>query len=458
MNPSSPRDGALPAPETLGLPFAAVVLLLFVSSALRMPATFLDPAFWAEDCTVFFHDSVEVGSAAILAPLYGSHHLLPRLIVHLASFFPTFWGPVLYSVAAGVLSSVSLGLFSRAGFRWLVPDDRLRLLLCWLFSLCPGTTESFFALCTVNYALFCGLLFLLLERDAEGRWQMGIRRALLMSFLWISVGQAVVLAAPLAYLYWLTRKGSYLLCLGTLAAAVLLNATSANEFRPQTLPGFGSLALIYIENLAARLAFIPVVPHRYIDIVRRMGSAPFLVLAASLLGGYVWAVFKARRLDRQGARVLAIAALSAMALFPLTVLARDYGLPVLSRWQVYLGGRAALVPSVLALVLLWLWLARPVRGALPRAAAAGLLALTTYCVLFEPFYVPPGRLRQSVWEWPVQAVIIDTALRARREGTLREAVVLGDIRCRPHDPFWKVKKLTIAPRGGSPSAPPPPLR
>ena len=247
-----------------GCPFGAVVLLLFVTSALRIPATFLDPLFWAEDCTVFFHDSVEIGAPAILAPLYGSYHLLPRLIVYLASFLPTFWGPVLYAVGAGVLSSVSLGLFSRGGFRWLVPDDRIRVLMCWLFSLVPGTTESFFALCTVNYALSCGLLFLLLERDAEGRWQMGIRRALLMSFLWFSVGQAVVLAAPLLYLYWLTRNRQ----LPAVPRARSpppwrSNASSTNEYHPDAFPGASARsALIYFENLAARLAFIPLLPHR----------------------------------------------------------------------------------------------------------------------------------------------------------------------------------------------------
>ncbi len=429
------------------LPFAAVVLLLFVSSAIRMPATFLDPHFWAEDCTVFFHDSVEMGPAAIRLPMDGSHHLLPRLVAYLASFFPTFWGPVLYAVGAGLLTSVSFALFFRPGLRWLVPDDRIRLLVCWLFSLVPGTNEGFFALCCVNYALFCALLFLLLERDVEGQWQMGIRRALLVSLLWFTVGQGLVLAGLLAYLFWRTRNRYYLLCLGSLVAAALLNAASPNEHRPRTPPGIGTLALIYVESVGARLAFIPVVPHRYIDIVRRMDEALFLTVAAGLLGGYAWAVHRAGRLDREGTVVLALAVLSSMAFFPLTVLARWYGLPSLTRSQVYLGGRAALVPSVLALVLLWQWLARPGRGGNFRmAAATGLLAYATFCVLFEPLYTPPGPLRQSAWEWPVQAATIDDALREQREDSLQAPVVLPDIRCRPPIPDWKIKKLTIAPR------------
>ncbi len=446
------RDVAVP------VPFFAVVLLLFASTAVRLPGSLLYPSFWAEDCTVFFRDSVEMGSAAILTPLFGSHLLLIRLIAFLASFLPTLWAPALFALSAGLLASVSLALFSRAGFRWLLPDDRVRLLLCWLFSLAPGTNESYFALSPGTYAVVCGLLFLILERDGAGRWQMGVGRALLVSFLWFSVAQGLVLAAPIAYLFWRTRNRNYLLCLATFAAAVLLNLTSENSFRPEHPPGAGALARVYFENLAIRLGFIPLLPQRWFGFVRALGNAPFLLLSIVLLGGYVGKVVKERVLDAEGAHALAVAVLSAMALFPLTALSRSYGLPMLGRPQVYLAGRAALVPSVLALLLLWLWLARPRGKGLPRLAATGLLAWSTFCVLFEPLYQTPGPFRPFVWEWPVQAATIDEALRARRSGLLREPVVLGSISCRPESPLWKITGLTIAPEGGASSSGPPPPR
>ena len=440
------------------VPLPGVVLLLFATSALRFRGTFLDPTFWAEDCTFFFRNSVEIGPSAILAPLYGSHHLLPRLVAFLASCLPTYWAPALYAIAAGLLSSLSLGLFSRAGFRWLVPDDRLRVLVCWLFSLAPGTYESYFALCTVNYALFCGLFFLLLERDGEGRWQMGGRRALLVAFLWFSVGQGLVLAAPIAYLFWLTRNPNYLLCLAALAGATLLNATAENVYRPDLRPSAGLLGLLYFENLAIRLGFIPLLPNRWHDLVRQMGSAPFLLSSVALIGSYLWAAFRARRRDGEGARVLALVVLSAMAIYPITALARNYGVAALTRSQITLGGRAALVPAVLALLLLWQLLARPGMKGVRRVAAAGLLAWTSYCVLHEPFYQPPRPPLAPAWEWPAQAATIDAAFQARRAGTLQEPVVLRKILCRPA-PDWKIKWLTIAPnQGPAPSAPPPPRR
>ena len=89
-------------------------------------------------------------------------------------------------------------------------------------------------------------------------------------------------------------------------------------------------------------------------------------------------------------------------------------------------------------------LAHPGRKGVSWVATTGLLAWTTFCVLHEPFYQPPRPPLSPAWEWTERAATIDAALRARRAGTLQEAVVVGKIRCRPA-PDWKVKRLTIAP-------------
>jgi hypothetical protein len=440
------------------VPLLGVIIMLFASSALRFRGIILDPTFWAEDGTAFFRNSIEWGAASILAPLYGSHHLLPRLVAFVISWLPIYWAPILYKVAAGLLSSFGLAVFSRAGFRWLLPNDGLRVLVCWLFSLAPGTYETYFTLCGMNYSLFCGLLFLLLERDAHGRWQMGLGRTLLMSFLWFSVGQGLVLAAPIAYLFWLTRNGNYLVCLVSLAGATLLNSSAGNEYRPGSTPGPGVLAVLYLENVAVRLGFLSVLPYRFHDAVRKMGSVSFLLSSLALIGGYLWAAVRARWRDAEGSRVLGIAVLSAMAIYPLTALARNYGLAAFTRAQITLGGRAGLVPAVLALVLLWQWLARPGRKGVRRVATTVLLVWTTFCALHEPYYQPPRPPIAPSWEWPAQASTIDAALHARRTGMLQEAVVIRKILCRPA-PDWKIKWLTIAPdEPPTPSGPPQPRR
>ena len=442
------------------MPLVAVVLLLFAASALRFRGIFLDPTFWGEDGTFLFRESVEIGPSAILLPVYGSYLTIPRLVAFLVSFLPTYWAPLSYVIAAGLLSSLSLSLFSRAGYRWLVPDDRLRVLMCWLFSLVPGTYECYFALTPGIYTVFCALLLLLLERDEQGRWRMGLARALLVSFLWFSLGLGLVLAPLIAYLFWLTRNRNYLLLLVTLAGAVLLNRTTENVYRPDSLPTPFSLALIYFENLAVRLAFLPLVPYSWHEAVRMMEGAPFLVSSVALIGSYLWAAFRARRRDAEGARVLVLAVLCVMATFPLTALVRYYGVSLFARPQIALVGRHALIPAVLALLLLWQWLAQPGRKGSRRVAAVGLLVWTTFCVLHEPFYQPPNPPVAPAWEWPEQAATIDAALRARRAGTLEEAVVIRRISCRPALPpgLWKIRRLTIGPDEGPRSASPQPRR
>ena len=235
---------------------------------------------------------------------------------------------------------------------------------------------------------------------------------------------------------------------------MVLNLTAGNSYRPEVWPDFGFLVVLYLENLSIRLGFIPLVPQSGMPQVQAMGSAPFFLLSVVLVAAYLWRTVEGRVLDGEGTRVFAVAVLSAMALFPLTALARNYGVSLLRRPEIYMGRRGALVPSVLALLLVWLWLGRPRPRGARRMAAAGLLAWATFCALFEPFYQVPEPLRPFVWEWPVQAAEIEEAVRARRAGTLREDRVVGIISCRPDSPAWKVRDLTIS-AGGAPTPPPP---
>src|SRR6185295_20162150 len=89
-------------PEAPAVPFAVVVVLLLASTALRIPGTFLYPSFWAEDLTILFKDSIEMGPAAVGQPIYGSYHTLPRLIALVASLCPAAWAPAVFALGAGL--------------------------------------------------------------------------------------------------------------------------------------------------------------------------------------------------------------------------------------------------------------------------------------------------------------------------------------------------------------------
>jgi SAM-dependent methyltransferase len=440
-----PRDRLRLSSETWR--FLGLGALIFVLSAARMPATFLYPSFWAEDGHVFFRDSIQRGSSALVTPVLGMYLTLPRVIAWLASFLPVLWAPAAYAAAAGVLSSLSLALFSRDGFRWLIRSDWVRAGMCVAFSLVPGMVECFFPLVTLTYVLFIAVLFLLLERDSSGAWSMGGRRALLISFLWLSVGQGLVLAPVLLYLAIHTRNRRYLLCLASLAVSVSLNLPAGNAGAPATMPSLPTLFQVFADNLFVRVLYLPLLGIPRLEGVLALPEPAFLALSAValVLAWYVFARFS--RIDSAGVRLLVIGTASTMMVFPLTALTRHYGLGVLLRPNVIVGGmRYDVLPSILALLLASAILVRPRSPRARQVGGALLLALVANNVLAEPFIQPAQPFRPFVWEWPRQADRIERALAKRRAGRLRRSVVVKEIHCRPGRPTWgPLGKLTVAP-------------
>ncbi len=427
--------------------FLGLAALIFVLSAARMRATFLYPSFWAEDGHVFFRDSIQFGPSALVRPVLGMYLTLPRVIAWLASFLPVRWAPAAYAVAAGVLSSLSLALFSRDGFRWLIRSDWLRAGLCVSFSLVPGMVECFFPLVTLTYVLFIAVLFLLLERDGSGAWSMGGGRALLISLLWLSVAQGLVLAPVLFYLAIHTRNRRYLLCLASLAASVSLNLPAGGAAAPATIPSLATLFRVFADNLFVRMVYLPLLGIPRLGAVLALPEPAFLALSAAaiVLAGYALARFT--KIDSAGVRLLAVVTASAMTVFPLTAATRPYGLGVLLRPNVIVGGmRYDVLPSILALLLASAILVRPRSPRARQVACALLLALVANNVLAEPFIQPAQPFRPFVWEWPRQADRIERALAKRRAGRLRRSVVVKEIHCRPGRPTWEpLGRLTVAP-------------
>lgn len=441
-----PSVGRLRIPAETGR-FLGLAALIFVLSAARMPATFLYPSFWAEDGHVFFRDSIQLGPLALVRPVLGMYLTLPRVIAWLASFLPVSWAPAAYAVAAGVLSSLSLAVFSRDGFRWLIRSDGFRAALCVAFSLVPGMVECFFPLVTLTYVLFVAVLFLLLERDDSGVWSMSGRRAVLISLLWFSVAQGLVLAPLLFHLAIHTRNRRYLVCLASLAASVWLNLPAGSAALPATIPSWPSLLQVYTDNLFVRIVYLPLLGIPRLGAVLALPELAFLALSAVALALVLYVLARFATIDSSGRRLLVLATASAMTVFPLTALTRPYGMDVLLRPNLIMGGmRYDVLPSILALLLASLLLVRPTWPRAGQVGAALLLALVANNVLAQSFLQPAQPFRPFVWEWPRQAERIESALAKRRAGRLHRKVVVKQIHSRPGRPTWQpLRELTIAP-------------
>jgi hypothetical protein len=251
-----------------------------------------------------------------------------------------------------------------------------------------------------------------------------------VSFLWFSVGQSLVLAPLLLFLAWRSRRRTFVFCLGSLVLSVLLNLMAENAARPAHAPGAPRLALVFLDNLFLRVGFLPLLGKKGIALLQATSTPAFLALSLVLLAGILAVVRRSRVLDREGTLALGLAVGGAMAIHPLAVLARHYALADLSRPHLRLGGRHVVVPSVLALLIPFV-LARGARSRPARVAAALALAWITTNVLLEPLWQRPQPFVPFAWEWPRQAMLIQEALRERRAGRLREAVVVGPIQCRP---------------------------
>lgn len=428
------------------LRIAGLAGLIFVVSAARLPGTFLFPAFWAEDGTSFFRDSIEIGVSTLWTPIVGMYMSLQRIAALLALLFPVQWAPMVYALSAGAVSSLSLTVFSRRGLRWLVPQDWLRVVMCLLFSLVPGTNECLFALCTQTYILFVGVLLLLMERNGTGGWLMGWRRTLLLSFLWFSVGQSVVLAPLLVYLLWRTRNRNYLVCLLTLGLSVALNILAANPQGPRRMPSAEVLAQVFADNTFVRLVYVPTLGIRRLAPVLQLSTSSFLLLSTLALVLLIYAYGRVARIDSESAYVLAFATLAAISPLVMAAAVRYYALDVLMRPNIILGTRYSLLPSILALILGYMLLTRPLARRSWQLVASLALVGMTVNILAEPLYYPPHPFRPFVWEWPRQAEKIQRTLDRRRAGTLRRTVIIGDIPCRPGPPYFgSIVALRISP-------------
>ena len=340
------------------VPLLAVVLLLFASSALRFRGMFLDPMFWAEDGTFFFREAWKWGLPR------SSFRSTARITDASAGRFrglvpPDVLGALLYAVAAGLLSSFGLDLFSRAGYRWLVPDDRLRVLVCWLFSLAPGTYETYFALSPGELRCSAGSLLAARARRA-GPVADGYPASASGVVPVVLPGQGLVLAAPLiAYLFWLTRNRNYLLL--PRHARRSRSAESRrmeNEYRP----GFSARPRPAGNHLLREPGGSPglplLVPYGFTRPCARW-ERPFLVGVAGLDRGLSVGGLQGTRRDAEGVACPRLAVLCAMAISRSLRWRGTTALSAFTRAQMTLGGRHGLVPAVLALLLLWQWLARP---------------------------------------------------------------------------------------------------
>ncbi len=140
--------------------FLAIVALVVG----RSPQAFAWPALEVDDGILAAEFCADPTWHGILAPHEGYVTILPHAIGWLAAFLPIGWWPALYAAMAATLAALALAAFASQRFAAVVPDARVRSLLCLLVALAPHgnlrcVTGAMYAhlSCAALFTLFAGV-------------------------------------------------------------------------------------------------------------------------------------------------------------------------------------------------------------------------------------------------------------------------------------------------------------
>jgi len=219
-----------------------------------------------------------------LTPYHGYFLLAPRLIAGAADLLPVLWAPWIYSLAALILSSISIAWFALPGFSHLVPGLRLRLLGCGLIALMPGVGTILLSLANTQWylMLWCGLVSL-------QRWPARKSVWVLLTFYALGILTCPVTAilAPL----WLARallvrrdRAPALAAAGAHLAyvliAVLLLSPGAGRGWTGDIP---AMALTLVKLMTTRVILMGLAGPRLITAVFPRGDAAVLISGAAIV-------------------------------------------------------------------------------------------------------------------------------------------------------------------------------
>lgn len=428
-----------------------LAILIFLVNALRNSGPFRYPSFWAEDATFFFKDSLELGVRALWTPVIGHYHTIPRMIVWVATFFHPQHAPVIFALGAGLVSSLCFSLFYLRGLRWIVREDHHRFWMAVVLSLCPGALETFFALCTLNYIIFCGILFLILEKDIEGqRFVMTVPRGILLCFLWFSAGQSVVILPLLFFLLVVSRNFRYLIPIGGLFFSILMNFLDVLKHQgdfPVHADNTGKIPLflqVFFDNYFLRFFYLPLFGEGTLHKILQWPNGVFYPVSALLFVAASWWVVKTLDFKKEELWSLLGLTICVGAIFFIVAIVR-VDPQNLVRPQYDLRSRYTLVPTLVTLLVYFAVLTHAkMRGRWGSWARWGIIFVVANHVLIEGLSLRANRFEEFRTVWPEKSQSIQKALVAKRQGELKAPVIIENIPARPSG-WGGIQQLKIEP-------------
>jgi hypothetical protein len=179
---------------------ALILALCALVLIVRRPDALFTAQFWAEDCAVYFKDSIELGVAALVVPYAGYFTLVQRLVALVASPVPAAFAPLAFNVLA--LATALLVILRVLSRRLELP---YRALLALAIVLVPHTGEVFLTATNLQWITALAMVAVVFSRAPQ------TLVAWIVDVAWLVVaglsGPFVIFIVPLVIIR-MVREGS----------------------------------------------------------------------------------------------------------------------------------------------------------------------------------------------------------------------------------------------------------
>lgn len=397
---------------------AGATIFLYGTDAL------LRAEFWGEDLTEFFYSSHEQGAASLTTPVYGYHFLLARLIAYFATLFPVVAAPYIYAWASLVVSTLTTAWFSRDGFAWLIPQRWLRILVCWLLAMGPGTGEVFLNLVNLSNVLVFLTLLLLLEQPFKLSWG----RILWFALLFLSSGQTVILLPLIVLVGLFSRQRRYFWLLLIMVPLAVVNMIGSHAVNQATgLASYQSFALlprVLVDNAIGRFLLLPFLGPRLFQYLHDSHGWFFWCGGALGLGALLVIFWRQRTWQTPRVWLLLGACACCLGVYAVVLLTRSYASDQLFRgtiakqWQ----HRYSYLSGSVALICWWTLLTRWASACRLRKSMLLPLALLGLTVQALAQTRPNSFYHRADVNWPTRAAELQSLIDQRDQGLLQRPV------------------------------------
>jgi hypothetical protein len=423
------------------------IILTFTASAWRITSFFKNRFFYAEDGMAFFIQAIELDFRSLITP-YSHYLFIGRLLTFFAVKLSIFNSPLIIQILGGIITSISLSVFSTSHYSWIVPNRIYRILTCLLFSLTFGIDSIYFTVCNLYYPL--GFLILLLLIGKKDNWYFSKSLLVITAFLFFSCGFSIIFFPLIALMFFLSKNKNYLVLGGILLLCSLLNFLSLSDIsvKGDSLPTVKNLLVfsdffsVILKTIILNYLALPILGERLslsLEFYYRIFIYPILIL-------FLIVFFLARRkitplAKNQEFLVICTLILTGCLGKVLLFLVRDYGTYISLNPISHLHSRFTIIPALTS-ILAWLWLSNKCHIGFSLHKLS-LILIWFNLVNFNFFSVRERMDPRFATSWPAIAQSIENALLLKSEGKLSSDVIIQNIPCWPPDWHGNYNTLTI---------------